>query len=224
MKKRIIIISVVLSLLFATNVSAAKWHTYYGLNKGWYEGMKARTVRNQSSKWTVKVSDIGWGGCWCGYLSKKLKTKVKKGKQYTIKFSIKSTKFDKWVYVKIANSKNSKKCDLAKWINCKKGKTVTVNETYTSIYKCKRIYFGIGGDFGDRGAVKTDKDAKTRYSYAPTRKLDSRLRSDFAAGHKTTIKLNNFSFKKAKPLYYPSSTPKKKKKKKLIKKIVIYYY
>ena len=223
MIKRIIIISVILSLLFATNVSAANWHTYYGLNKGWYEGTKAYTIDKFSDEWSVKVQSIGWGGCWGGHLYKK--TNVIKGKKYRISFTIKSTKMSKWVFVKIANSKYSKKYAWARWIDCKKGKTIKIKKTFTAKYSSDRIYFGIGGDFADRQGVKSDKDAKKRYKYAPNRRLDGRLDADYVADHPTTIKCKKFSLKKV--------GAKKKKKKShssssssggRIKKIVIYYY
>ena len=227
MKKRVVIFSVVLSLLFANNVSA--WSTYFGLNEGWYEGMKARIITNEYNKWTVKVDDIGWGGCWGGQVSKKVK--IKKNQKYRISFTIKSTKMSKWVFVKLANNADSKKYAWAKWINCKKGKTVKVNKTFKAKHSARRICFGIGGDFGDRRYVQTDTDAKQRYKIAPIKKLDAaRLPSDYAASHPTTIKLKKFKIKHI----IPKKKKKKRKKKNhsssssdgqvIYKKVIIYYY
>ena len=215
MKKRIVIISVILSLLFATNVSAAKWSKYFGSNSGWMEGTKARLVRNSSAKWTAKVKDIGWGGCWGGYVYKKVN--VKKNNTYRISFTLKSTKFKKWVFVKIANSTDSKKYAWAKWINCKKGKTIKVNKTFKAKHNGSKIYFGIGGDYGDRKGY--DKDAKARYKLAPSKKLDDRLPDSYSGDHKTTIKCKKFSLYCTRYGYSGSSSRKKK-----IKKVVIYYY
>ena len=212
MKKRIIVLFVAFILIFQSTVSAKTWSTYFGLNKGWYEGMKAKMTVNKSSKWTVKVKDIGWGGCWGGQVYKKVK--IKKGHYYHISFTIKSTKLSKWVYFKIGNEKGTKN-NYHKWLNCKKKKTVKVNKTFKAKYNGNSIYFGIGGDYHDRAGVKTDYDAKKRYKIAPNKKLDGRLGADSAADHPTTIICKNFSFR---DIY---TKPKKGKR---IKKVVIYYY
>ncbi len=213
MKKRIVIISVFLSLLFTTSVSAASWSTYFGANKGWSAGMKAHIVRNQPSRWTVKVKSIGKGGCWGGQVYQKGHS-IKKGKIYRISFTLKSTKFSKWIFVQIPKKNNNKKSVWAKWINCKKGKTVKVVATFKAKYKANAIYFGIGGDFGAKRKYKGDTNAKYRYKIAPNKKLDSRLGYKYARGHSTKIKLKKYSFE-----CLSKSKPKKR-----IKKIVIYYY
>lgn len=222
MKKRLIVISVILSLLFATNVSAASWKTYYGLNRGWYEGTKGHTIDEYTDMWTVKVNSIGWGGCWGGYLYKKIN--VKKHKKYKISFTMKSTKMSKWVFVKIASSKKSKKYAWAKWIDCKKGKTIKIKEKFTAKHSASRIYFGIGGDFKDRMVDKRDKDVKQRYKLAPNEKMDGRLPDDYSADHPTTIKCKKISLKrlgvKKKKKSHSSSSSSGGR----IKKIVIYYY
>lgn len=213
MKKRIIVLSLALVLIFQTTVCAKSWSSYFGLNKGWYEGTKGKLVKNTSSSWTAKIQSIGWGGCWGGQVFKK-SVKIKKGHYYRLSFTIKSTKLSKWVYIKIGNTKGTK-INYHKWLNCKKKKTVKINTTFKAKYSGKGIYFGIGGDFHDRANVKTDSDAKKRYKVAPNKKLDGRLGSDAAADHPTTIKCKNFSLK---DIY---GKPKKGKR---IKKIVIYYY
>ncbi|MBR2213857.1 MAG: hypothetical protein IJ889_05415 [Eubacterium sp.] len=200
MKKIVCLICVIALMLSSINmVSAKAWSSYFGLNKGWYEGMGAKMTSNSSTGWTVKVTDIGWGGCWGGQVYRK-GLSIKKGEQYNIKFTIKSTKLDKWVWVKIGNT-NGKKMNFGKWLNCKKGKTVTVNETFTAKYNDYAVWFGIGGDFGDRAGVKTDKDAKVRYKYAPNKKLDSRLGSDAAAKHPTVITVSGFHFRSTSGSY-----------------------
>ena len=91
MKKIVCFVCIAVLLLGNTTMASAKaWNSYFGLNKGWYEGMKAKMTKNNAYNWTAKVSDIGWGGCWGGQVYKKYK--VKKGNYYHISFKIKSTK------------------------------------------------------------------------------------------------------------------------------------
>lgn len=187
-----VVAALTLTIGMATTAMAGSWSTYFGLNKGWYEGAKGKMAANSDSGWTAKLQSIGWGGCWGGQVFKK-GVSIKKGQQYTIKFNIKSSKLDKWVYLKIGDAKG-KKMNLGKWIDCRKGKTVSVNETFTAKYDGNSVYFGIGGDFHDRDGVKTDEDVKVRYKYAPNKKLDARLPSDYSADHPTTISVTGYSF------------------------------
>lgn len=192
--KKIICLLITITLIIGSisSVSAASWSTYFGLNKGWYEGTKGSLTSNSDSGWSANIQSIGWGGCWGGQVYQK-GVSIQKGKKYTIKFSINSSKLDKWVYLKIGAA-GAGQTNLAKWIDCKKGKTVNVNETFIAKYNGNSIYFGIGGDFHDREGVKTDQDAKERYQYAPDKKLDGRLGPDAAADHPTVITVSGFSF------------------------------
>lgn len=193
MKKIVIIVSaILLALGTSTVVSASSWNSYFGLNKGWYEGTKGSITKNSSSSWTAKIQSIGWGGCWGGQVYKK--AKIVKGKKYTVKFKIKSTKLDKYVYFKIGNTSGSQ-MNLGKWMDCKEGKTVVFKKTFKAKYNSDSLYFGIGGDFGDRASVSTDLDAKIRYKYASNKKLDSRLSPDAAADHPTEIVCSGISLK-----------------------------
>ena len=193
MKKIVAVVAALtLTMGMMSTVMAASWSTYFGLNKGWYEGTKGKMASNSSTGWSAKIQSIGWGGCWGGQVYQK-GVSIKKGTTYNIKFTIKSSKLDKWVYLKIGDTKG-KQMNLGKWIDCRKGKTVTVNETFTAKYNGNSVYFGIGGDFHDRQSVKTDEDAKVRYKYAPNSKLDGRLGSDAAADHPTVITVSGYSF------------------------------
>ena len=195
MKKLVAVVAVLtLTVGLASTAMAATWKTYFGLNKGWYEGTKGSLTSNSATGWSAKIQSIGWGGCWGGQVYQKLS--IKKGKKYTVKFTIKSSKLDKYVYLKFGDEAG-KKMNLGKWLDCKKGASVSVNETFTAKYDGDSVYFGIGGDFGDRKGVKTDKDANVRYKYAPNKKLDGRLGSDAAADHPTVITVSGFSFGEA---------------------------
>ena len=195
MKKIVAVVAALtLTLGMVTTAMAASWSTYFGLNKGWYEGTKGKLTSNSATGWSAKIDSIGWGGCWGGQVFQKVK--IQKGKTYNVKFTIKSSKLDKYVYLKFGDEAG-KQMNLGKWLDCKKGKTVSVNETFTAKYNGDSIYFGIGGDFGDRKGVSTDKDANVRYKYAPNKKLDGRLGSDAAADHPTVITVSGFSFGEA---------------------------
>lgn len=189
--KRIVALAAVLTLTVGmiSTVSAASWRTYLGLNKGWYEGAGGK-ISTSSSGFTADLNkQIGWGGVWGGQAG--YKTKIKKGNTYTVKFNISSSKINKYVYIKVGDDKG-KKMNWAKWVDCKKGKTVSVSETFTAKYNSNEVAFGFGGDYGDRKGVSTDEDASYRYSIAPNKKLDSRLGKDSSV-YTTKIKVTGFS-------------------------------
>ena len=190
-KMAAVVAALTLTIGMVSSVSAASWTSYFGLNKGWYEGTKGSMSGISDSGWTANIQSLGWGGCWGGQAHKK-GLGVKKGNTHNLKFTMKSSKLDKYVWVKLGDDAG-KQIDFGKWLDLKKGKTVTVNETFTAKYDCDAIHFGFGGDCGDRESVKTDKDAKVRYKYAPNKTLDRRLGDDAFSDHPTTITLSGFS-------------------------------
>ena len=202
MKKLLIMLCAIalVSGSLCTTTNAAVWKHYFGINSGWYEGAEASLVKNNYTNWTVKMQSMGWGGCWGGYVSRKIN--IRKGNKYRLKFSLKSTQFDKWVFVKIGN-KSGTKIVYAKWINCKKGKTVKINKKIKAKYNAKRIYFGFGGDYGDREAANDGTDAKIRYKYAPNNILDGRLPHEYSAEHYTKIKCTGFMLEQ---IFKPTKT------------------
>lgn len=155
-----IVATVALTVGMSANCFAATWHSYFGLDEGWYEGAEGKLTSNSATGWTADMASIGWGGCWGGQVDQKVT--IKKGEKYTLKCTLSSSKCDKWVFIKIAKGDNFA---FGKWVQVKKGKSVTVNETFTAKNDANQITFGIGGDFGDRTGI--DKDAEARYAYAP---------------------------------------------------------
>ena len=90
MKKIICIVLMIVMIIGSTySAQASYWNSYFGLNKGWYEGAKGSLTSNSSSGWTAKIQSIGWGGCWGGQVYKK-GVSIKKGKKYRLKFNIQS--------------------------------------------------------------------------------------------------------------------------------------
>ena len=172
MFKKIATVATALALTvgMSSSVFAATWGSYFGMNSGWYEGSQGKLTTNTADGWTAQIEQIGWGGVWGGqvFLDSSQKgnaggINVKKGKKYTLKCTLKSTKCDKWFLIKIAKGDNYA---FGKWVFVKKGSSETVNETFTAKCDANSLYFGIGGDFGDRDGVSTDKDAKIRYALA----------------------------------------------------------
>lgn len=153
-------ITAILTILMATSCFAATWKGYFGVNEGWFEGAEGKLTSQSTTGWSAKMLSIGWGGCWGA--ETKCSVDVKKGYYYTLRCKLKSSKCDKWVFIKIGD-KNSKFA-YGKWIHLKKGKTYTLNETFKAKQNAKTLKFGFGGEFGDRKDI--DKDAKERYSYA----------------------------------------------------------
>ena len=102
-----VVAALTLTIGMVSTAMAATWSSYFGLNKGWYEGMKATMTSNSATGWTVKATDLGWGGCWGGQVYQK-GISIKKGQQYTLKFTLKSSKMPKYVWVKIGDESGKK--------------------------------------------------------------------------------------------------------------------
>ena len=110
---------------------------------------------------------IGWGGCWGGQVFQQ-NLKIKKGDEYQLKFNMTSSKCDKWVFIKIATGDDIAYGD---WIQLKAGKTTKYDVTFKAKVDADSIYFGIGGDFGDR-AEGTDQAKGAIYQYSKTKPND----------------------------------------------------
>ena len=160
-----VVATLALTVGMTANCFAASWQSYFG--------------------WTADMKTIGWGGCWGAQV--KQPVKVKKGEEYTIKYTLSSSKCDKWVFVKIADKKEN--FAYGKWVKIKKGKSVSVNETFKAAADSDTLTFGIGGEFGDRKGI--DKDATKRYSYASG---GAASLNDGDPTYSTTVKCTGFSF------------------------------
>ena len=73
-----------------------------------------------------------------GVLRLSSQLKFKKGEEYTIKYTLSSSKCDKWVFVKIADKKEN--FAYGKWVKIKKGKSVSVNETFKAYSRFRYTY------------------------------------------------------------------------------------
>lgn len=166
--KKIVTVTATLALTvgMCSNVFAATWGSYFGANAAWFEGAEGKLSSQSEDGWTATMTTIGYGGCWGAQVyqdsSKKTgKVEIKKGEKYHIECTLESTNCDKWVLIKIATGDTYA---YGKWVHLKKGQKAKVNEDFTATADANSIYFGIGGEFGDRAGI--DEDAEIRYSYA----------------------------------------------------------
>ena len=178
-----------------TQCFAANWGSYFGGSQGWYEGAEGTLTSNTDKAWTAQMASIGYGGVWGAQVYKN-GISVKKGQQYTLSFDAQSSTCDKWVYVKVSTDETLAFSD---WVQLKKGSTTKYSTTFTAKANAKSVYFGIGGEFGDRQGVDTDKDATIRYGvFTSTKGALSQLK-DVDPTFSTTVKLTNFYLGAAKP-------------------------
>lgn len=180
-----VVATLALTVGMTANCFAASWQSYFGVNEAWFEGAEGKLSSQSATGWTADMKTIGWGGCWGAQV--KQSVKVKKGEEYTIKYTLSSSKCDKWVFVKIADKKEN--FAYGKWVKIKKGKSVSVNETFKATADSDTLTFGIGGEFGDRKGI--DKDATKRYSYASG---GAASLNDGDPTYSTTVKCTGFSF------------------------------
>ena len=85
---------------------------------------------------------------------------VKKNETYTVNFDIKSSIVNKFVYVKISTGET---LAYSFWVSIPAGKTVKVSKTFKAKANAKTVYFGMGGDVGNRTEEDDDGDASVRY-------------------------------------------------------------
>ncbi len=183
------VMALTLAMAMTTSCFAATWGSYFGANVGWYEGAEGALTQESATGWTAKLTMLGYGGCWGGQVFQDNsqgygKVDVKKGQTYTLSFTMQSTLCNKWVLIKIATGDNYA---YGKWIQLRKGETYNFKETFVAKCDANAVYFGIGGDMGDRIGVTTDPDAEYRYS------LINQKISDEDPTYSTEITCKNFS-------------------------------
>lgn len=186
------VLALTLVLAVGTQCFAASWGSYFGVNEGWYEGAEGSLASQSATSWTANIDALGWGGVWGGQVYQT--AKIVKGKTYTLSFTMKSSNCDKWVYIKMANGDEKENLAYGKWIQLKRGQAMNFSDTFTANADAASIYFGIGGEMGDRTGI--DEDAEVRYSVAPNGP-SSVVDADPTAA--TQITVTNFKLGDAKP-------------------------
>lgn len=172
--KKVLAITGTMFLIAVCSMQTVKangvWESYFGAtDDGWYEGAEGRLTKNSETSWTAQMVSIGWGGCWGAqvYQNKKLDfgdITIHKGLEYVLSFDMSSSTCDKLVYVKVCNNESVAFSD---WIRLKKGENYKYYKSFEAKEDADSIYFGIGGEFGDRSGVDTDVynvDAEYRYN------------------------------------------------------------
>lgn len=187
--KRLVAVTatLVLTVGMCSNIFAATCGSYFGASTTWFEGAEGKLSSQSETGWTAEMISIGYGGCWGGQVYQDSskdqgKVDIKKGQKYHIECKLTSSNCDKWVLIKIATGDEYA---YGKWIQLKKGQPTTINEDFTAKADANSIYFGIGGEFGDRQGI--DKDAEIRYSFAST------LPDDVNPEYATKITCSGFS-------------------------------
>ncbi len=189
-----VVASLALTVGMCVNVFAGStWGDYIGFDgkpgHTWYEAADGKFTQNSDTSWTCKMKTIGWGGVWgCQVFQDSSKgngsVDIKKGQEYQLKCTLKSSDMDKWIVIKVATKEN---IAFAKWVQLKKGQSTTIDETFTAKCDANSIYFGLGGDFGDR------TDEKDLYTYAEGGQKSISDGDGEAAGKGTTITCTGYS-------------------------------
>lgn len=159
------VLAFTLVIAMGTTCFAANWGSYFGANEGWYEGAEGKLNSNKASGFTAAIDSVGWGGVWGAQVfmdatNSTGKVSVKKGQTYTLSFQIKATNITKFVYVKVATGET---LAYSTWVKVPANKTVKFSKKFKAKANANTVYFGLGGDIGDRTDVSTDEDAATRY-------------------------------------------------------------
>lgn len=127
------------------------WDSFWGGTSGiWYEGAYGELKDVSDTGFTAFYEMIGWGGVWgCQVYNDSIDMRA--GGEYEINANIESDDIDKWIFIKITNTKKEKEEILwGKWIHLVKGKTYHLQERFVLYGDANRIIFAMGGEFGDR--------------------------------------------------------------------------
>lgn len=191
------VLALTLALAVSTSCLAATWGSYFGATEGWYEGAEGALSKNTETAFTANLDTVGWGGIWGAQVFKDQSINIKKGTTYTLSFTAKATNVNKWIYIKVSTGEVIAFND---WVELQPNQTFKYSETFTAKANATSIYFGMGGDLGDRIGVTTDEDAEIRYAafgdnYAQV--LANDAGGDFSSA--TQISVTNFKLEEAKP-------------------------
>ena len=185
-----VVATLTLTVGMCSNCFAAdKWEHYFGMDEKcgsvWYEGAECDGEPTTSADgWTAKLKTIGWGGVWGAQMKQKIS--IKKGTEYQLKCTLKSSNCDKWVIIKIAKNEDFA---YGKWVRLKKGQATTIDETFTATADATQITFGFGGEFGDREST----DGKVHYSYADGGVKAIAAQTDKDSTYATTVTCTGYS-------------------------------
>lgn len=175
-------IAAVLTIGSATSCFAANWESYWGQNQGWYEGALGETTSTSDDGWVAYYEQLGWGGIWGAQIFDK-SINVPAGEEYNLKFTLSSTDCDKWVFIKLTNedtSSGDQPVLFGDWVKVPAGGSIDYDKTFTVDADATQIFFGIGGELGDR-------PEQGIYDYA------SEIPNDVDPMNYTTLTMTNYS-------------------------------
>lgn len=201
-KRALMVITLMLVMSAMSNIDVkadTTWGSYFGANEGWYEGAEGNLVVRSASEWSANMDMIGWGGIWGAQVYQDVargvgNVNVVRGGKYYLSFDMTSSGCNKWVYIKVTTGENVVHND---WIYLEKGKTYHYSEFFVANRNADSIYFGMGGDFGDRAGVSTDGDTDVRYALHQEL-FGTYVTWDEDPTYSTTITCSNFSLVRGK--------------------------
>ncbi|MBR3646504.1 MAG: hypothetical protein IKN54_08790 [Lachnospiraceae bacterium] len=173
----------VLTFASATTCFAANWESYWGYNSGWNEGAAGELKSVSDTGWEAYYEFLGWGGIW-GAQVKDLTINIPAGETWNLSFTLSSTDCDKWVFIKVTNEDKSSGDTpvlYGDWVKVPAGGKVNYSQNFTVDADATQIYFGIGGEMGDRpeqGIYDYCKDG---------------IPNDLDATYYTTLTMSNYS-------------------------------
>lgn len=178
-----IVIALTITLSMCVTCFAGKtWESYFGQDGSWFEGSAGVMTKSTPAACDLKISAIGWGGIWGCQIHKDVT--VKKGSRYALSFKMKATNVEKWVFFKVTDDDDN--TAYADWIKLVPGVTKNYKAIFKSNINAKYIYFGLGGEMGDRA------DEVAIYDY-----LDQKP-NDVDSTYSTDISMTNFKLVKSK--------------------------
>lgn len=172
-----IIAATMTAAMCVTCLAGTTFEGYFGQKSNWYEGADGELTTATSNAFTADMSAIGWGGVWGAQAHRDIT--VKKGQKYTLSFKISSSNVEKWVFFKVTDSQDT--MVYADWVHLVPGVTTNYKATFKASASATFIYFGMGGEFGDR----TEEEGEI-YS------LSDELPNDVDSSYNTVVKVTNF--------------------------------
>ena len=167
----------------ATCFAGTTFEGYFGQRENWYEGADGSLSGATASSFSADMDAIGWGGVWGAQAHRDIT--VKKGQKYTLSFKATTTTAEKWVFFKVTDSQDT--VVYADWLHLQPGVTENYKATFKASANATFIYYGMGGEFGDRTEEQGD-------IYALSEVLPNDADSSFG----TSVKVTNFKCVKSK--------------------------
>ena len=233
MKIVIELVLVIGFIIFIKTICLADmWEASFVSLPGIDGGTKGSITNVSKSGFKVELNPVGHGGVWGCLVESKYTIPADERYTYKVSFTAESTNVDKYIYYVIGSS-DPFSGGNADWIKLPKGKSVYAEYMYFGSENTN-MYFGLGGDPGDRDNpdITWDYDAAIRYSIFDAKFKDINHKElmyldcggDFNSS--TDIIVSNLRIEKADPIipsFEPTQNSSSYKKKTLKKRLKIKY-